>query len=153
MKYPPEVELLLCCARSQIDSQTAQQITQLLQLGLDWNYLLQIARRHKMLPLLYWHLHNTCGDLVSSTILDELHQYFNNNIQRNQFLLQELIKLLDIFEYHKIPVIPYKGPVLAISTHGNLALRHWWDLDFIVDKKDFVSIKKILLHEGYKSQC
>lgn len=153
MKYPPEVELLLCCAHSQIAPPTAQHITKLIQSGLDWNYLLQIARRHKMLPLLYWHLHKICAGIVPYTILDELHQYFNNNIQRNQFLLQELLKLLDLFEGHKIPVIPYKGPTLAISTHKNLTLRHWWDLDFIVDEKDFVSIRKILLGKGYKSQC
>src|SRR5262245_39146247 len=46
-----EIELLLCCARSEIDSNTLESIRTLLSQRLDWPCVIQSAKIHGVLPL------------------------------------------------------------------------------------------------------
>ena len=71
----PEIELLLCCARVHLDSERAERMRELLQRNIDWEYLLRMATRHGMMPLLYWHLKAHCADAVPQEILDQLRDY------------------------------------------------------------------------------
>jgi hypothetical protein len=52
----PEIELLLCCARLCVRSDGRVRIMLLLGTDLDWVYLIKLASRHGLLPLLYRHL-------------------------------------------------------------------------------------------------
>ncbi len=147
----PEVELLLCCARTSVDDATAEHIRTLLQQDIDWADLLQTAARHGVMPLLYWSLNNTCPEAVPQARLSRLQRDFKANAFRNGFLLSELLKLLKLFKEHDIRAIPFKGPVLAASVYGNLALRQFGDLDILVKKPDFLKAKDLLLSHGYHS--
>ena len=146
----PEVELLLCCTRTCMDSQTAARIVFLLQKDIDWNYLLQTALWHGVIPLLYWSLNFTCPEAVPQVILSQLRECFHNLARRNLFLTGELLKLLSLFTAHNIPAIPYKGPILATSAYGNLAFRQFCDLDILIHKQDALRAKSLLLSQGYR---
>lgn len=146
----PEVELLLCCTRTCIDSQTAVRLLALLKKDTDWNYLLQTALWHGVIPLLYWNLNSTCPEAVPQAILSQLREYFHNLARRNLFLTGELLKLLNLFAAHNIPAIPYKGPILAASAYGNLAFRQFCDLDILIHKQDALRAKSLLLSQGYR---
>ena len=146
----PEVELLLCCARTCINSETAERIKALLQEDIDWDYLLRTALWHGVLQLLYWSLNATCPEAVPKAILDQLRDYFHTLARRNLFLTRELLKLLNLLAAHEIPAIPYKGPVLAASAYGNLALRQFCDLDILIHKQDALRVKTLLLTQGYR---
>lgn len=148
----PEVELLLCCARTRIDSETAERIKTLLQENIDWAYLIQTALRQGTMPLLYWNLNTTCPEAVPKVILSELRGHFLAKAQRSMFLTGQLLKLLNLFEVHGIPVIPFKGPVLAASVYGNLSLRQFCDLDILVRKRDFLKAKDLLISQRYQLQ-
>jgi hypothetical protein len=143
-------ELLLCCARTHIATETAERIRTLLQQDIDWTYLIQTAARHGVMPLLYRSLNATCPELVPKSILSQLRNFFHTNAQRNLFLTHELLKLLNLFAAEEIAAIPYKGPVLAASVYGNLALRTFNDLDLIVHQQDIPTIKSLLLSQGYR---
>ena len=130
-----ELELLLCCARTQVDQTTEEHIKELLQQGIDWTYLIQISAHHGIIPLLYQNLSTTYPELVPQPILSQMKDYCQSNIQHNLLLTQELFKLLTLFQKHKIPAIPFKGPVLAVSVYGNLALRPFCDLDILIDEQ------------------
>jgi hypothetical protein len=67
-------------------------------------------------------------------------------------LTAELLGLLHLFETHQIPVIPFKGPVLAASIYGNLALRQFLDLDLIVHKQHVAKARELLISHGYRPQ-
>jgi hypothetical protein len=149
----PEAELLLCCARTCMDSERAERIRTLLRADIDWAYLLETAPQHGMVPLLYWSLNNTCPEAVPRAILDQLRDDFHNNARRNLFLTGELLKLLNLFEAHEIRGIPFKGPVLAFSVYGNLALRQFSDLDILVRERDILKAKELLLSQGYRPNC
>lgn len=148
--FPPEAELLLCCARTRMDSDRAERIGQLLQDDIDWQFLLRAALRHGLLPLLYWHINTICPTAVPKPVLAQLQNYFRATAQRNLFLTQELLRLLNVSQRQQIPAIPLKGPVLATAVYGNLALRPFGDLDLMVHRRDISRAAELLLSEGYR---
>ncbi|MFM7573882.1 MAG: nucleotidyltransferase family protein [Snowella sp.] len=146
----PEIELLLCCARTQPSPEISQQIQTLVQQTLDWPYLIQTAARHSVLPLLYQNLKTLCPEAVPKPVLSELRNFFHTNAAHNLFLTQELLKILKLFQDNNIPAIPFKGPVLAASVYGNLALRQFGDLDILVNPKDTIKARELLITQDYK---
>jgi Uncharacterised nucleotidyltransferase len=146
-----EAELLLCCSRTHLDFATSERIEALLQQDIDWEYLIQIAHLHGVMPLLYWSLKNTCSSYVPQAQLAKLRNNFKINSYNNLILTQELIKLLRLFESHNIPVLPFKGPILAASVYRNLSLRRISDLDILVHLQDFQKVADLLLAQGYES--
>src|SRR5688572_24047075 len=129
---PAEIELLLCCARTSIDSNTLDRLKTLLHQDLGWQRLIQTAGIHGVLPLLYRSLSRNAPGLVPKAILERLRENFRSNVQRNLFLTAELLKLLDLFAAHRIDAVPFKGPVLAAAVYKDLSLRQFSDLDVLV---------------------
>ena len=148
--YRPETQLLLCCSRTCIDAATAEKIQKLSEQELDWNYLIRIAARNEIIPLLYQSLKLTCPKAVPENILNQLQKCYQNNASKNMFLTQELLKLLDLFVAHNISALPFKGPVLGQFAYGNLVLRNISDLDILVKKQDFLRAKELLIRHGYQ---
>ena len=146
----PEGELLLCCARICEDSDRDACIRALLGKEIDWSYLLSTALPHGMMPLLYWHLNATCPDAVPKAAMEQLREHFRDNARRNLFLTGELLRLLNLFEAQGITAIPYKGPALAASVYGNIALRNFSDLDVLVHRQVVPRSKELLISSGYQ---
>jgi hypothetical protein len=90
---------------------------------------------------------------VPQAILEQLQRHAYANAIQNFFLTRELLKLLSLFEAHGIPAMPYKGPVLATTVYGNLALRQFCDLDILVHKQDVLRVKALLMAQGYRPWC
>jgi hypothetical protein len=118
----------------------------------DWEYLLRMAHRHRLTPLLYWQLNTICPEVVPESHLSSLRAKFYRNTARNLNLTKELCKVLELFEVHGIPAIPYKGPALAASIYGSLALRQFSDLDILIRRKDVAKASEILELRGYKKE-
>ncbi len=134
--FRPEENLLLSSISPHHGPEQVKAVRSLIRQGIDWSYLLQIAAHHGVLPLLYKSLNTTCRDTIPEQILDELRRLFRDNAVRNLFLTETLIKLLKQLAAHEIPAIPFKGPVLASSLHGDISLRQFGDLDILVRKQD-----------------
>jgi hypothetical protein len=62
---------------------------------------------------------------------------FEEIARKNLRFTAELIRILNCLESHGIAAIPFKGPTLAESVYGNLALREFSDLDILVRQSDF----------------
>jgi|SRR5215217_797177 len=148
MRWAPEAELLLRCARCFGGSSTADKTGALLQKDIDWAYLLRLASRHRMVQLLFWYL-NSYPEAVPEVTLSELRGHFRENTRRNLLLTRELLKLLGLFDAHGMRAIPYKGPTLAVSVYGNLALRESDDLDILINEPDLPKAKELLASMGY----
>lgn len=144
-----EIALLLSCSRVTIDSKHADRIKALSENNIDWNYLLKLAARHGLAPLLFHHLNSVCPEAVPAPVLSGLKNHFNANLGYNRFLTGELLRLLNLFENHGIHAVPFKGPVLAFSVYGDLALREFLDLDIMIRKQDFSKAKDLLISQGY----
>lgn len=146
-----EDDLLVSLARIIIDVQRTEKIKLLLRNNIDWPYLIQMALRHGVVPLLYRNLKSIQPEAIPGDVLDQLRKYFLVNVGRNLFLNEELIRLLNLFASHGIQAIPYKGPVLAASIYGDIALRQFSDLDILVQKQDVFRCQDIMVSGGYQS--
>lgn len=146
----PEGRLILSCTRVELDLTTAEHIRTLTQQELDWSYVLQMAEKHRVMPLIYRALNSTCPEAVPPQTLNDLRHRFFANVRHNLLLTNELFRLLHQFQAHDIRVIPYKGTVLAAIAYGKLALRQVWDLDFLVHEHDFPKSRALLLADGYQ---
>ncbi len=149
-KLRAEDELLICCARTKVEPEIKEKMITLINEDLDWGYLLQIASRHRLMPLLYYNLNSVCAEDVPDDILKELKDYFNANVRRNLLLTGELIKILKLLKNEGIEAIPYKGPVLASLAYGSLSLREFGDIDIFINESDAVNAKNILLSDEYE---
>jgi len=148
----PEEELLISCARTSLDQQKIRQIKLFVQRNIDWSFLIQKALKHGLIALLYQNLKKTCPDSVPADVLNQLRDYSIANALRNISLTDELFRLLQIFELHNIPAIPYKGPVLAASVYGDIALRQFTDLDIIIHEQDILMAEELLILHGYSPE-
>jgi hypothetical protein len=146
----PEVALLLCCARTCLDTATAERLSVLLQHDLDWSYVISVALQHGVMPLLYQHLHTLGPDALPPAALMQMREHFYANVGSTLFLSGELLRILQMLATHGIPALPFKGPTLAAAVYGNLALRQFSDLDILVHKQDLPRIKVLLTTHGYQ---
>ncbi|MBD2663367.1 methyltransferase FkbM family [Richelia sinica FACHB-800] len=145
-----ENEMLLCCSRTEMTHQDIERLNGLLKQQINWNYLIQTATRHGVMPLLYWNLSNSCPDAVPQTILAELRDSFQANAGLNLALSSELLNLLPLFEKEGISVIPYKGATLTALAYGNLTLRQFSDLDILVHQQHILKAEDLLIAHGYR---
>lgn len=145
--------MLVCVARSRMDPPDAERLYDIVQGGLDWDYLLKSARRNGLTQLLYRHLADTCPEALPEETLAELHNRFHATAVRNLFLTGELVRLKSLFDAMGTPMLAYKGPILAATLYGKLAHREFGDLDLLVRKDDMPAVKDLLLTEGYKPYC
>jgi len=144
-----KIELLLCCARTSIDSKTLERLRTLLRQDIDWHGVISTANRHGVLPLLYRSLSRSSPDVVPKAILDQLRESFRSNVPHSLLLTAELLKLLDLFAVHGITAVPFKGPVLAASVYKDLSLRPFSDVDVLVSREDLPKAGGLLASLGY----
>ncbi|MDY9922940.1 nucleotidyltransferase family protein [Methanobacterium sp.] len=131
-----------------MDSETEDRIRSLIENNLDWEYLIQIATRHKLRPLLYSNLKEFSG--VSEVFKRNIGHFYRENAQKNLFFLGELFKILDLLESGGIVAIPFKGPILSILIYKNIALREFNDLDIFVDQENVIKSREVLISNGYE---
>src|SRR5262249_37481496 len=117
---PREFQLLLYCARSQVD---AGAIRGLVNEGVNWPTLLGLAQQHGVRPMLLRSLKSVCWDAVPRTTQFELERFNRVNFRKTLCLANELFRLLEVFQQNGIPIATFKGPVLAESVYGDLSLR------------------------------
>ena len=145
----PEIELLLCCARTQLSTEAYHNIQRLLSHPIDWRTFLRAAKRHGVLPLIC-HTFNTIDPkILPADILGQLRSHAYATALHNTRLTQELITLLGLFKTKGIAAIAFKGPILAASVYQNLGLRQFRDLDILVARRDRPLVHDVLISQGY----
>jgi glycosyltransferase involved in cell wall biosynthesis len=144
-----EIELLLCCARVELDS-ALPRIAQLVEQELDWTFLVRTALSHGVTPLLARALDRVPSDRLPGEIRDALRIHFEDNRERNEVLTRELLALLDTLAGHRVLAIPFKGPSLGVVAYGDPSLRRAGDLDLVVRENDIQVVCEVLAAAGYR---
>lgn len=147
----PGRELLLCCARARIDSGTRNHIRTLVSTGLNWPDVMSLAIQHRVLPTLYEGIAAAASDLIPRSQQQSLREAAHSSTVNGMTLVSELLRLNQLFAAAKIPVIPYKGPVLAWLAYGSFVRREYIDLDFAVPQRFIPAATEILLAAGYSA--
>lgn len=147
--FPPEIQLLLSCAHAAHKTQDTQ-ISQLLQLPLNWNYIFQQAISHNVFLLISQTLIQRHASQIPKDIQLQLNNYCQIKTAQNLYLAKHLCQLLKLFNRHQIEVIPFKGSALAALAYKSLALREFRDIDLLIDQKDSLKVDELLLQCGYQ---
>lgn len=150
----PEVELLLACIRTYLKPADNARLRELASIEevIDWEYFLKLAVRHGVVPLVYQQLNSICADAVPLGWREQLQDYFYLNTAHNHRLAETLCDVLKLFEDEGIPVVPFKGPTLALSAYGDVAMRQFADLDVMVQSQDVARASEALKRAGYRRQ-
>jgi hypothetical protein len=145
----PEDQILICVARRSLDAAEAANLRQLLRRDLDWNYLLLLAQRHRVVASLHYHLVTECPEAIPAKVSSTLARLNRENTRSNLLLTGELLKIIELFEGHGIAAVPFKGPTLALWAYGDVGRREFGDLDILVKKYDVPAVRKLLVSEGF----
>ena len=119
----PELELILCCSRSKIDPEMKGRIRVLIGTGLNWSEVVLHANQHRVMPILHEGIASAAQDLISPAVQRILSDSAHASSANGMKLLVELLRIHQLFEAAQIPVIPYKGPVLARLAYGSFVRR------------------------------
>jgi hypothetical protein len=139
--------LCACCAAKP----TAQQIARIAIFNLadfDWQEFLHRAEHHGVVALVARNLTEHAADLTPE-IRQSLLSLYATNLRRNLWFTAELLRIMKHLAERNLRAIPFKGPVLAQSAYGDLALRSFSDLDLLISPADFARAKQALADIGY----
>src|SRR5436190_10840355 len=100
--WRPEHELLVGISRAELHSSNVEQLRRLINLGIDWQYLLSTARQHGLIPLLHKNLNKAASDLLPGQVRTKLKQESVANTQSVLYLLSQAIKVATLFRENEI---------------------------------------------------
>lgn len=139
--------MLLACVPPKSSAEALQAAFGLIE---DWDRLLEVARLHGMLYLLYRGLLEACPDAVPAPFLEELHRLYCVNGDRNLRTSAWLLRILDALEKAGVRAASFKGPLLAEYAYGDLGMRFVGDLDILVAEEDIERARGVLHEQGYE---
>jgi hypothetical protein len=144
-------EILLLGATASLSLESKERLSQILKGKVDWQYLLDLAESHGIVPLIAYNLLAIgLTTQIPQSYMERLKQLYNYNLYRNIILSDELTKVLSAFSQNNIPVIVLKGTVLAEQLYGNPGLRTVGDIDIMVQPDNLPSARSVLSNLGYQ---
>ena len=143
--------LLIACTRARLDPVAASRVRNLAGAVRDWPGVLDLARRHGLLPLLHTHLNAVAADVVPEAARETLREDFAANAAKNLGLAVELLAIIELLDFHGIRALPYKGPPFAQCVYGSLAARQMKDVDILVRPTDANRAVSLLATRGYSA--
>jgi hypothetical protein len=144
-----EFALLCALAGAELSPERIERIADWNLSALDWSEVLRLAEYHGILPLAARNLTEHARGLPPE-IERALRSAHEANLRRSLWFSAELARVLQHFERRQLRAVPYKGPVLAQSAYGDLGLRNFSDLDFLISPADFEQAKQALAEIGYR---
>jgi Uncharacterised nucleotidyltransferase len=150
MNFPDlESELLIrCCAASATDSAA---IGELAARPVDWDRFLALANHNGVTPLAGARLRTETAANLPPRLARSLELSYQVNALRSNHLAGCAAEIADAFAASEVPAIAIKGPTLAIAAYGDVALRVFGDLDFMVRLADLPRANEVLARIGYSS--
>lgn len=150
MNSCPENQIILCCARRELEAERRVELRGFVRQEINWDYLFATAYAHRLLPLLHKHLSTAAGDVVPGHFLSRLKRESVSNSQSVLYLIGKQLHLYKLFKEHDIPVALFKGPLLAQLAYGEISLRQAGDIDVLIGRQHFDRAKSLLESLGYE---
>jgi hypothetical protein len=148
-----ELEVLAAAARVVLTERDRTRLSGALRQPLDWDVLLAAAEAHGIAVMLHRHLQELHGLAIPPATRSRLNRLAFEATARGLAASRQLQGVLAMLGEQEIAVVPLKGPLLAMSIYGNLALRGTsYDLDIAVAEADFERTLALLLARGYSKR-
>ena len=143
---------LLCLATvPSLNEQSRQRMIELIGGGIDWTYVICMARSHEILPLLCNRLEWACPHLVPDLVLDQLRDHVRNEVKYQRSLMMELVRILKFLENHQLPAIPLLSPVLSGFIYQQPGLRSYSNLEILLPRREVLKGWELLQRLGYQT--
>lgn len=150
-RFPPEVELLLGCAREHALDDPSGDVP-LAADDLDWEAVADLAHRHRLQPLASRCLGDR-GLSVPPDLRTDLEETSNALARRNLYAISQLSDLLDDLRERGVRALAYKGPALAELAYRDVTLREFADLDLLVPEAAFEEAVDVLRANDYEVEA
>jgi hypothetical protein len=144
-----ELQLLLMCMNTKQDEQHMRGL-KILLMDIDWELFLNLARHHRVYPLVYIKLKKQLEGSIPDDVIQSLANDYRNNTFQMLHLSGEMESLFKLFDENKIQALMLKGPVLSLDLYGDLSLRTAKDLDILVQQRDIKKTDELLKQFGYE---
>lgn len=150
----PELQVVLDCARTAIVTDASPDPLPLADTP-DWDRVVELARYHGVVQLLYEGLEAVARKsgtefAVPETVLTQLSSIVQQKRMQNLAFTTELQELLERFETRGVRTLPFKGPVLSAAAYDDATVREYNDLDLLVHPEDITVAADILEERGYE---
>jgi Uncharacterised nucleotidyltransferase len=116
--------------------------------ALDWDYLMEAARCHGLIPVLAPLLLRQVSS-VPQRVRFELQEASRRALEGTLALSGELVRVLRSLNQAQVECIPFKGPALAADLWGNFTLRQSMDIDLLVRPSQVAQAVEVLRACGY----
>ena len=142
--------VLLCAlASAELSGEQIERIANWDFTAVDWQEFIRLAEHHGIIPLVARNLIEHARGLPEG-IDATLRSSHELNMKRGLWFAAELGRIVRTFDLQGVPVMPFKGPVLAQSVYGDPGLRSFSDLDLMISSADFERAKHTLGEIGYR---
>ncbi len=145
----PELTVLLNAIRPHTAEKPHQPQT---PADLDWSLLRRLAVTYEVFPLVnrYLKTRHPQADLLPKAEQAEWRKQAQVYAMQSLVTARQLLAMIDLLGQQGIPIIPFKGPVLARQAYGDVAMRQFTDLDFFVAPEDYLAVYHVLGDAGFK---
>ena len=141
-------DLLCAIVRPRPDLERAREI---LQEGVDIDVLFCLATHHAVRPHLGPLVALGLAPAPAQALREKLGGFEREHVARSLAMVAELVRVIDAFGRAAIPVVAFKGPVLAQQLYGGLVHREYADLDLLVPPDRAAAAQALLATLGYRN--
>lgn len=150
--FSAEARLILACCAATSGSGPTDSDSAAPPANLDWHRLIDQALAEGVMPSVYRFLADHWIDRVPEPAMRELRFHFQGNALHNRLLTGELCRLTAILESHGVAPVAFKGPILALTGYGDVAMRQFSDLDVLVRHSEMQRMIGLLDEQGFSPQ-
>lgn len=148
-EYEPESRLIIQCSQTTVDTEKIRSDLANMCRPLNWPYIVKIAGRNGLLPLVCSNILHKLPDLVDEEVRESLADFLGGHMRNNLLQTRKVIEISETLEAEGIPILPFKGPTLSIQAYGDISLRQFVDLDILVQPRHFDKAIQRLKACGY----
>lgn len=141
-----EADLLLLCLRQDADPAA---IERLLTESIDWARLVEISLDHGVTALAFRRLIDHHAAQVPDEIRAAALAFRAGSEAQARRGMRDLFIILDRLAAVGIEAVPFKGPILALLLYGDLSLRPFRDIDFLIRDRDMMPALGLVTALGY----
>lgn len=117
--------------------------------GVNWQILVEVARRHRIEGLV-WNGLREAGVDVPSAAAGQLQGAAARIARDNLAFAAESVRLQRMLDAAEVPFLFVKGVTLAQLAYGTLGLKQAWDIDLVVAQHSIGRICALLRDAGYR---
>ena len=144
-------ELLLICARKNLDERLKEKAIDLIKEGVQWERFTQSAMKNGSTILVYEALKGITPYVhIPQYAFDKLKFAYLFVVSKITSQHKDMMELLRLFAENDIPIIPLKGTLLSKRLYGDIAMRGLnVDFDFLIEEKNKERAEILLEEAGY----